>query len=361
MAARVLIAGAGVAALEAALALRDRAQERVQVELLGTEPHFWYRPLSVAEPFETAQTIRHGLPALAVAAGARFNLGTFLGTDAAAGVARTSIGDIAYDFLLVAVGAIPYAAVAGALTFRGPADSDKVESLVGEVAAADVRRVAFARPAGAAWSLPLYELALMTAARLAASGVEDVELILVTPETEPLEGFGGSSSEEVRRLLDERRIDLHTGREPIEFRDGALRLVSEEWIEVDRVVAVPRLRGALLDGLPQSADGFIQIDRYARVRPLENVYAAGDIVDFPLKLGGIAAQLADAAAASIASRVGAAVVPEPFRPVPRAVLLTGGPRLSLGAERSPPPAGKITGRYLTPFLERVGAATAAGG
>ena len=37
------------------------------------------------------------------------------------------------------------------------------------------------------------------------------------------------------------------------------------------------------------------------------MYAAGDIVDFPVKQGGVAAQLADVAATSISSRVGAAV------------------------------------------------------
>ncbi len=58
MATRVLIAGGGVAALEAALALRALAEERVSVELLGSEPHFWYRPLSVAEPFALGEA-RH--------------------------------------------------------------------------------------------------------------------------------------------------------------------------------------------------------------------------------------------------------------------------------------------------------------
>ena len=51
MSAQVLIAGAGVAALEAALALRSLAADLVEVELLGAEHHFWYRPLSVTEPF----------------------------------------------------------------------------------------------------------------------------------------------------------------------------------------------------------------------------------------------------------------------------------------------------------------------
>ena len=45
---KVLIAGGGVAALEAALALRDLAADLVSIELLAPEHHFWYRPLAVA-------------------------------------------------------------------------------------------------------------------------------------------------------------------------------------------------------------------------------------------------------------------------------------------------------------------------
>ena len=40
MPAKVLIAGAGVAALEAALGLRSLAADRVDVELLGAKHHF---------------------------------------------------------------------------------------------------------------------------------------------------------------------------------------------------------------------------------------------------------------------------------------------------------------------------------
>jgi hypothetical protein len=39
-------------------------------------------------------------------------------------------------------------------------------------------------PWGAVWSLPIYELALMTAAYLAERGLGCVELALVTPEEE---------------------------------------------------------------------------------------------------------------------------------------------------------------------------------
>jgi sulfide:quinone oxidoreductase len=71
--------------------------------------------------------------------------------------------------------------------------------------------------------------------------------------------------------------------------------------------------------------------------------------------------MADAAAQAIAARAGAAVTPEPFRPVMRGVLLTGrGERWMRGptgddegaSERHAlfwPPT-KIAGRYLSPYL-----------
>ena len=84
-------------------------------------------------------------------------------------------------------------------------------------------------------------------------------------------------------------------------------------------------------------------------------------------------------AEAIASRVGAIGMPEPFRPVLRGLLMTGGAPLYLRVELGPGgrrehrllpatgtastdalwwPPGKIAGRYLTPFLA-TGAASGA--
>src|SRR5215211_7774354 len=81
VATRVLIAGGGVAALEAALALRELAEERVSIELLAPEPHFWYRPLAVAEPFGNGNVNRIELSAVADACSARFTLGALASVD----------------------------------------------------------------------------------------------------------------------------------------------------------------------------------------------------------------------------------------------------------------------------------------
>src|SRR5215207_4605514 len=361
----VVIAGGGVAALEAALALRALAEDRVGVELLAPEPHFWYRPLAVAEPFELGEVRHFQLSKLAAEAGATFSRGELVSVDAARRLAYTSPGGaVPYSVLLIACGAVSKPAVDGALTFRGPADTAKIERLLTEIEAGEVRRVAFAVPAGAVWSLPGYERALMTAAWLATRRIAGVELALVTPEDEPLHLFGREASSAVHALLEERGIAVHTRAYPAEARTGELVLVGGGIVVADRAVALPRLQGPRIGGVPQTFEGFVPVDPHGRVTAMSDVYAAGDITTFPVKQGGIAAQQADTAAEAIAAAAGADVTPRPFRPVLRGLLLTGAQPLYLhgelagGAgetsEASPeplwwPPA-KIAGRHLAPFL-----------
>src|SRR5262249_1560033 len=132
----------------------------------------------------------------------------------------------------------------------------------------------------------------------------------------------------------------------------------------DRVVALGVLQGQPVPGVPQDRNGFVTTDRSGRVEALDDVYAAGDITQFPLKQGGIAAQQAVHVAAAVAARAGAEVAQGAFEPVLHAVLLTGREPLYLRAEIASgscavtdaaveplfwPPA-KISSRYLAPFL-----------
>lgn len=357
---KVLIAGGGVAALEAALALRALAADLAAVELIAPEPQFWYRPMSVAEPFGLGEARRFELQELASAAGATYTPGALQAVDASRKLARTSTGTIGYDTLLIACGAEPRPAIPGALTFRGPADTERVSGVLAQIDAGEIRRLAFVVPAGAVWTLPAYELALMTAAR----GGRRVELVLVTPEREPLVLFGPAATETIESLLAEAGIEVHAGAYVDAFVDGALVLAAGETVAADAVIALPRLRGRRIDGIPQTVEGFIPVDSHTLVVGLRDVYAAGDATSFPVKQGGIAAQQAEVAAGSIAAAAGADVQPAVFRPVLRGVLLTGGLPRYLRREITGgfgetsfvateplwwPPA-KIVGRYLAPFL-----------
>jgi sulfide:quinone oxidoreductase len=145
------------------------------------------------------------------------------------------------------------------------------------------------------------------------------------------------------------------------FQQGRLTVEPGGTLSADAVVALPVFEGPRVQGVPQDEDGFVPVDELCRVEGLDDVYAAGDLVQFPVKQGGLAAQQADAAASAIAADAGAAVEPAPFKPVLRGLLLTGGlPRFlraeSAGSEAAIdtealwwPPA-KIVGRYLAPYL-----------
>jgi sulfide:quinone oxidoreductase len=284
-------------------------------------------------------------------------------------VAITGEGaELPFDRLLVAVGAIQRPGLPGAVVFRGPADRRPIKDLLSDAEDGAVRRIVFCAPVGVGWPLPLYELALMTAAHLHERQVPGVHLALVTPEPSPLAVFGPRGSAAVRKLLAARGIELRTSVYPASVEASSLTLAPGGWIEADRVVTLPALRGPAIPGLPHDADGFIPVDEHCAVEGLDDVYAAGDATTFPVKQGGIAAQMADAAAASIAASLGSGPR-EPFRPVLRGMLLTGytptflraepagrshGTNTGVAAHSLWEPAAKIAARHLAPYLAGLG-------
>jgi sulfide:quinone oxidoreductase len=253
-------------------------------------------------------------------------------------------------------------AVPGALTFSGPPSVAALRDLLDDVVLLRVSTVAFALPAGVAWALPLYELALMTAEHLREAGVDDARLVFVTPEREPLDVFGAPIASRIRALLAQRGIALRTEAVPVRLGPDGLVLADGRTEAAERVVALPRLGGPWIGGLPHDGDGFIPTDEHGAVPGTPGVWAAGDGTAFPIKQGGIAAQQADAAAAAIAAGLGAAVEPEPFRPVLRGLLLDPrGAHFLTGetagsADPAPwwPPA-KIATQHLAPYLAAAGA------
>ena len=66
----VVIAGGGVAGLEALLGLHAMAGDRVRLTLVAPDPDFSYRPLAVAEPFGLGHAHRVPLSQFAEDAGA---------------------------------------------------------------------------------------------------------------------------------------------------------------------------------------------------------------------------------------------------------------------------------------------------
>ncbi len=364
----VVVAGAGVAGLETALALKAIAREYVTVELVAPESEFTYRPLAVAEPFQVGEVRRFPLDRLVDAAGAELRNGTLVGVDADEKRATLADGQsVAYDALVLALGAQPREAVPGALTFRGPEDRAALAGLLERVTAGELRRLAFVAPPGASWPLPLYELAFLAGEYLAEHLTRGVDVLLVTPEERPLLLFGEAASTAIAELLELRGIHIETATEARSWTDGVLSLDAGRELAADAVVALPTLEGPPIGGIPQDDSGFVATDELGAVIGLTDVYAAGDLTQSRIKQGGLAAQQADSVATAVADDAGAPVQPTPYKPVLRGLLLTGlaprflrseGAMSVVGTQPLWWPPAKIVGRYLSPFLaEQLGLAT----
>jgi sulfide:quinone oxidoreductase len=365
---RVLIAGGGVAGLETLLALRALAADRLEITILAPELKFVNYSMAVDQPFRPKRSRGLRLKDAAAELGARWHRGALDRVEPERHLAVTKDGDeLPYDMLVLALGTRTEREWHSeeVLTYHDGHDGPNYRMLLHQLCEGRVSRVAFVKPAGASWPLPLYDLALMTAAQCAAHDRTEVQLSLVTPEQEPLGIFGNRASAAVRRLLDDSGVRLHTSSYGVPSRPGWLDISpGDRGMRVDRVVTEPRLVGPRPRGIPCAEDGFIRTDAHGRVAGLDGVFAAGDATAFPIKQGGLAAQQADAVAEAIAASVGAEVDPKRFQPVLRGILLTGGPARYLRADISGGagddstisgdalwwPPDKISGRYLAPYL-----------
>jgi sulfide:quinone oxidoreductase len=365
-----VIAGAGVAGLEAALALRELAGERVRVTMVSPETHFTYRPMRVREPFGYSAARQYPLGDIAQDIGAEFVHDSFKWLDAQNMVVHTAGGAaFGYDALLLAMGARPHPAFRHGVTIDDRRLDEQLHGLIQDVEMGYVGSIAFIAAGPVTWPLPIYELALMTARRAHEMQIE-VAVTLVTHEDAPLALFGSAVSDAVADVLSANCVRVVTSalcRIPqageVSFADGRCTL------HVDRIVALPQLFGPSTPGVPgDSSHGFIPIDRYCGVRGLERVFAAGDATDFPVKHGGVAAQQADTAASAIAALAGAPIAPRAFNPEIHGMLLGGEAPLYISAQISGShgvrsrvsetpswsPGSKIAAKYLGAYLSARG-------
>ncbi|HEU4702948.1 MAG TPA: FAD/NAD(P)-binding oxidoreductase [Conexibacter sp.] len=362
----VVVAGGGIAGVEALLALRSLTGEALSLTLVSPGEQLHYRPFTVLEPFSARATRHYDLDEICTDLGVTRRRTAVAAVD---GEAREVIAEggerIAYDALVLAPGARAGVGLERAHTFFADADPESLHWVVRELEQGAVRRVAFVVPPGRTWPLPLYELALMTAARVRAAGVDDAELTLVTPEDAPLGLFHGAGSAAVGERLDAVGVRFAGDAYAHDYDGRTLALTpGERTLAAERVVALPVLHGPSLGGVPSDPDGFVHVDARGRVPGLQDVYAIGDATTFAIKQGGLAAQQADAVATLIARAAGASV-PEPStRPLLRAVLftgegplylratITGGESVVSSASRHCPwwPPHKVAARYLAPYL-----------
>lgn len=367
---RIVIAGGGVAGLEAALALADLAGDLAEIALVSPEADFLYKPLTVEEPFTSQPASRMELAPLLREISVAFVPASVKEVrpqqhEVVLGAGGGSSQVMNYDTLVVCIGGRARPVYSKAETFWSSRSDLPIDAIIRD-AASERKSIAFVIPPGTSWPLPLYELAMLTRRRTEQLGLAEVALRIYTPEDAPLLIFGRPASEAVSDVLRARKIELELEASVIEGDPGDLRVLpGRRALEASTVIALPRIEGAAIAGLPVDDHGFIPIDASCRVVGASDVYAAGDGTSFPVKQGGLATQQADVVAEQIAADLGAPVTATEFKPVLRGQLITGDESLNLKHELSGGhgegdasldylwwPPQKIGGRYLSALIAK---------
>src|SRR4051812_31302290 len=254
----VVVAGAGLAALELVLALRDLAGDRVGITVIAPEADFVARPLLVADPLGAAPAPRRPLREIADDAGFTLLPGAVAAVDGRERRVRLHSGAaVRYDTLVLAPGAKSLPAFEDAIHIGAAGTRAALERLREEIGRGEVRSVAFVAPTTTGWLLPLYEAALLTARM-------DARVSLVTAEEAPLAVFGAAASAAVARELQAAGVAFAGGRQAT-VAGGAVVIPGAPPIAADRIVSLPLLRGPRIPGVPETGlYGLIPVDAYGR-------------------------------------------------------------------------------------------------
>jgi sulfide:quinone oxidoreductase len=313
----VLIAGGGVAGLEALLGLRQLAGDRVALTLVAPADDFVFHPISMEQPYPVERARSVAIAGMAEDVGARFVAATVEGVDAEESTVHASSGErIDYDALVLAVGADASPALEHVITWDDRSAAETLGGVLRDFQEGYATRLAVVIPPGPGWPLRGYELALLVTLRAFDMSV-DPQTTLVVPDPPPLALLGDRAVSAVDAELRRAGITVTSAEHVSVERHHETVLVlqpSGKRLEVDRVLAMPLLRGRAIAGIPADEHGFIPIDGHCRVVGRERVWAAGDGAAFPLKSGGVSAQQADVVAEDIAALAGANVEPRAFDP-----------------------------------------------
>src|SRR5215207_110369 len=161
---RVVIVGGGVAALEAMLALRAMAAGRAAPLLVSATDEFVYRPVFTGEPFGLGHPRRYRLADLCGPLGVDVVIDKVTEVLSDRRAVRTDGGRVLdYDALLVATGARAYPAFDTGVTFERELSAEDFDDVLVDVTEGFVPRIAIVVPDGVSWTLPAYEVALLTA------------------------------------------------------------------------------------------------------------------------------------------------------------------------------------------------------
>lgn len=288
---RIVILGAGFAALTAVRELRKRAP-KARIVLVAPKAEFVYLPSLIWIPSGLRKGSDLVLPLARFIEDhqVEFVAGRVTGLSEDGRTVRTDAGEVSNDALIVASGGRFIKKLPGiehALTLcEGIASAEAIRDRVDAMQSGRIALGFGGNPnePSAMRGGPMFELLFGLDTHLRRQGKRDrIELTFFNAAAEPGKRLGEKAVTGLLAEMAKRRIDTHLGHKPLGFSDKGVDTEGGH-VNADLILFMPGLTGpAWLDGttLPKSPGGFIQADGHCRVAGFERVYVAGDAGSYP--------------------------------------------------------------------------------
>jgi len=309
----VVVLGGGIGGIVAARMLRKRLPQDVRVVLIDRDETYTFAPslLWLMTGDREPGQISRGRERLA-RKGIELVNGEAEGLDPGRRTVRVDGRDIAYERLVIALGAQPAPELMPGLS-EGAIDLYTTEGAL--AAGRALREFDGGRVVVLVARLPYKcpaapnEAAFLAEAILRRRGVR-AEVALYTPEPYPMPTAGEALGKVLARMLGERGIELHAQKvvEEVDARSRQLVLQGGEREGYDLLLAIPphRTSDVVRSAGVANEGGFIPAEAATLATWADSIYAIGDVAQIPIAGGKFlpkAGVFAKAQARVVASRI----------------------------------------------------------
>jgi sulfide:quinone oxidoreductase len=287
----IMVLGGGVGGLVAANELRRRLGNEHRTVLVEKDAYHAFAPSFpwLMAGYRQAAQITRPVDRL-VRPGVEVIHATVIGLDLSNRQVVTDAQGLAYDYLIIALGAelapetIPGLSEAAHTFFSLEGTSrlhEALKTFAGGTVAVVVAAVPYKCPGAP------HEGAMLLADFMRRRGLRDkVDLHLFTPEAQPMPTAGPKLGEALRQMLSAKGITFHPQHKLTAVNTAARQLVFEGMAPVafDMLVAIPphRAPGFVREAGLANEAGWIPVDRATLATRQENVYAVGDVTALPI-------------------------------------------------------------------------------
>ena len=294
---RVLIIGGGFGGLHIAKGLKNK---NFQVVMLDKNNYHTFQPLlyqvatSGLEPDSIAYPIRKIFKSQQRF---HFRMANVQRIDTAENVVNTDIGDISYDYLVIATGTTTnFFGMKGvekyAMTMKSVSEALDLRSLILQnfekaLLATEEEQESYmnfpivgAGPTGVELAGALAELKNhILPADYPDLNIQRMKIQVIEMQDEVLKPMSEKASKKALNYLQELGVDVMLNKSVASFDGNKLTFQSGEVLESKTLIWAAGVKGNIIDGFPESIidKGRYMVDRTSKVRGTDNVYAIGDI------------------------------------------------------------------------------------